>query len=243
MNHLGLSERILVRESKRSAFVSEVLLEAKKDPLEFFSFLIEKHSNVKSVNAERIEILQDFLKNNFYGFTSEIYPEEMNGFLVHKDDEFNTSISIDSRKILLMKSIKNVKRENLEFIEQDDKLLETLDRYFNTEPESKEYYKEVEKLVLEKIGKNVSGFNHWILWLHSNVRKIAKEMYVKQLQIKRNNLDFLSEMDLISYQNRLEKVFFQKNSELINFLLKSGYSIQLENFNQTREELIGGMLK
>ena len=59
-------------------------------------------------------------------------------------------------------------------------------------------------------------------------------MYVRQLQIQSNNSNYLSELDLIVYQNRLEKVFFEKNSELLKFLVKSGYSIKLENFNKTK---------
>lgn len=243
MNDSDLSKRILARESIRSVFISEILFELKKDPKEFFSFLIEKHSNIRSVNAERIEILKDFLRNNFDGPVLKIYPEEINGLLVYKGNEFHIGISTNFERNLFVKSINNIKKENLELIEQNDKLLEVLKKYFNTAPESEVYYNEVKKLVLKEAGENKSDLYRWFLGLYPNVRKKARKMYSRELQIKSNNNDYLSEMDLISYQNKLEKAFFEENSELISFLLKSGYSVKLENFNQTRTELIGGVLK
>ena len=161
--------------------------------------------------------------------------------MIYKDEEFQTIVTTGPEKTLFIKSIKNRKLEGLQLLEEDSKSFEILDKYFSTNPESKEYYKKVKELVLEKMAKDESRFNRWFSGLHSNVRTFARNMYVRQLQIQSNNSNYLSELDLIVYQNRLEKVFFEKNSELLKFLVKSGYSIKLENFNETKEELMGGI--
>lgn len=78
-----LKNKILIRESKRSLFVSEVLMKINEIPEEFFSFLLKKQSNVKSVELERIQMLSDFLMEEFNETTiAKCYPEKTVKFLL-----------------------------------------------------------------------------------------------------------------------------------------------------------------
>lgn len=232
-----LKNKILMRESKRSLFVSEVLMKTNGIPKEFFSFLLKKQSNVKSVELERIQMLSDFLMEEFNETTiTKCYPEKTDEFLLFKDKEFSLAISTDNKKVVFMKSNRNEIKKDLVFIEEDKELLSVLNKYFEDKKVNSKYYKEVKKEILKRMNPNSKKY----LLFRSQLNTLAKNMYMRQLQIKKNNNDFLSNQDMILYQNRIESIFFNENKRLFDFLENLGYEMNLENFNQTKKELMGG---
>lgn len=232
-----LKNKILIRESKRSLFVSEVLMETKEDLENFLSFLLEKKSNIRSVEFERIQMLSDFLIEEFNETTiAKCYPEKIDEFLLFKDGEFSFVISTDNKKVVFIKSNRNEIKKDLVFLKEDKELLSVLNKYFEGKKVNSKYYKEVKKEILKRMNPNSKKY----LFFRSQLNTLAKNMYMRQLQIKKNNNDFLSNQEMILYQNRIESIFFNENKRLFDFLENLGYEMNLENFNQTKKELMGG---